>query len=151
MAACYKKIIKECKESYFNRLNNSLSDNHKAFWRFVRSNKKTDTSIPTLLHVDLLFNEDLNKANIFNNHFKSVFSESTPPVSAPLLSNLVRDEMPRIDLHVNGIRKLFQEIKTSKATGPDNLLAHVLKNCSPRMASYYTSYSRRVYPITCFP
>jgi len=54
---------------------NSLNDNHKQFWKYIREKRKDHHIISTLVVDGETISDTVNKANISNKYFQSVFTE----------------------------------------------------------------------------
>lgn len=79
--------------------------------------------------------EDEEKATLFNNYFRSVFS---PTVSNeyPLSYDLSLNKIDEIKIYYTGILKMLNGLKTDKAGGPDGIPSRVLTECSGIIPSY---------------
>lgn len=136
LTAHVKTSIHTAKQQYFQAFEERVKNNPKEFWRYVRSNAKSDISVPPLNHDDSVVQSDTDKAQLLNSFFYSVFN---PPAQrdvsfdAPFVTN----EMPPITLQVEGIRKLLNELDVSKATGPDNISPCILRSCSGVVCLYF--------------
>lgn len=52
-----------------------------------------------------------------------------------ILSNIITAEVPKIDISMGEVTRLFRTIKTNKATGPDGITALLLKTCADELSS----------------
>lgn len=130
-----KVKIKKAESEYFLSLDSKLKDCPKEFWKYVKSQRKDVTGVPSLLVDDNLVTDDSVKAAAFNKYFKSVFSTFAPS-SLPPTVDKVSGKMNELTLDHNGIRKLLGNIKLGKAPGPDGIPNIVLKSCADIIASY---------------
>jgi hypothetical protein len=120
-------------DKFISNLSDSVTTNPKRFWSFFRSRSKCKT-IPQTLHSGIKEVDSApEKAEMLNAHFHSVFKTD------------VDSELPDIALkHVEGLStvtfttdkvlKALLDLDVSKASGPDNLSPHVLKNCARQLA-----------------
>ena len=106
-----------------------IHNNNKKFWTYIKSLRKDNHGIPPLNLNDTVINENLHKANVFNDYSKSVFTtenlQSFPdkgpnPHSSP------------------GILKLLNNLNANKATGPNRICARVLRETSSIIAPILT-------------
>ena len=74
--------------------------------------------IPTLKKDGKLESENNLKAEILNDQFKSVSTQSVPDLSNPCMSD--------IKVSVEGVTKLLCDINPNKASGPDEIPARIL-------------------------
>ena len=135
--AC-KREFKRAEQDYITRaINKGIEQkNHKPFWRYIKSKKSDNIGISPLKQDGNLFYDSKTKAEILLNQFKSVFTKSDGVIPDtqkcyPDIDNLVVTE--------DGVRKLLQNINTSKAAGPDLIPNIVLKQCAKEIAPSLTS------------
>ena len=83
----------------------------KRFWSFVKSLKKDASGITSLRENGILKTDTVDKANICNKQFQSVFGSNH-----------------------SGVLKLLNGLMVHKAPGPDGLSTRVLKECSSEIS-----------------
>lgn len=143
LTALFKSKMKENRKKYFERLVFDFRrNNRKGFYKFMkRCSSSSDKITPHLVHDNLIITGDSEKANIFNNFFKSVFR---PPITTPAQPR--RNDyppMPPLVLTHDGILELLYNIDESKAIGPDGISPRVLKHCSQAVSPYlYVLYNK---------
>ena len=71
-----------------------------------------------------------HKAEIFNKYFSSQCTPFQINSSLPPFKKLTNNKIENFTITDNEIKLLLQNINTSKATGPDNISAKMLKMCS---------------------
>ena len=112
----------------------------------------------------MIFNSGIDKANILNKQFESVFTSKTPIRLSQLSQMRVQDlldegrlapssvpngfasdnnVMPGISVSVPGVFKLLNEINSHKAAGPDKLKPLVLKQLSDTLNQIITVLFQR--------
>ena len=138
--ALVKKVIRD---AYWKHISNIFSfetespdpdsprkhEKAKKFWSFVKSLKNDAFGINTLRENGILKTGTLDKANICNRQFQSVFTrESDAEIHFKGTSPFT--PMGEITVDPNGVLKLLNNLKIHKASGPDVLSARVLKECS---------------------
>ena len=108
------------------------------YWRKKKKLYKISKALrATYNNSGLLCNDSHTQANILNNQFKSAYTiEDTN--SIPVVHGSDNPVMNKIHITTNGVRKLLEGIKTHKATGPDNISAHLLHILSRQLAPFLT-------------
>jgi len=139
-------VQKKIRDAYWKHVSNifTLSDDDadiqkdvskpKKFWSFVKSLKRDSSGIATLRENGFLRSDSKEKANILNRQFQSVFTkeaDTDPPSKGQSPHNSMQDFT--IDKH--GVKKLLDKLNVNKATGPDNISARVLKECSEEISA----------------
>ena len=75
------------------------------------------------------------KAELFNTYFCSVFtSPNTVPSTIPSNPNRSDVEISDVHLSVEEVELCLAGLDSSKASGPDGIPAHILKQCSKEIA-----------------
>jgi hypothetical protein len=117
-----------------NRANDEMNPSiGKKFWTHVKSVKRDGCGIATLCVDGVEISSDKGKAQALNDQYYSVFTTEN-------LSNIPNMEgtpFPTIDELViikEGVQKLLHDINTRKASGPDGIPSHVLKELSEEFA-----------------
>ena len=78
------------------------------------------------------------RLEVLNTQYHSVFTpEDDTPISASLEDNY--PSMPEINVTNNGVEKLLKNIDASKATGPDEISARILKEFAPQLSPLLTN------------
>lgn len=131
-----KRNIQEKKLAFYDSFQDKLKNDPKEFWKFVKVNKKEDTSVPGLLQNGNLVDSDIAKAEYFNSYFKSVFSPPAPSYVRPLADRTTGMDMAEVNIVVDGIKALLRDIDMSKAYGPDELSPVIFRNCKEEIAEY---------------
>ena len=124
-------ITSSLKHSFFHSLSHAAPSK---FWSFVKSLRKSTTSIPTLSSDGTPIESDLSKAQCLNEFFTSCFNSSAPPLSPiPPFSPLLPcpDELLCTN---DSIRCLISKLPLKTATGPDGISSWMLKATSSHIA-----------------
>jgi hypothetical protein len=120
-------------------LDDMLRESQKRFWSYVKFKTKGQySSITTLKSKDgTTLTEPRDKANLLNNHFKSVFTTDLPS-DLPDFPNKTDKvfSLNEITLNRVGIVTLIQNLNKYKAYGPDEISPKLLK-LAPDEFSYY--------------
>lgn len=132
-----KRVIRKNKRmSEINMVKSCMNDMN-AFFRFYRFNKKR-AGIGPIVANGVALTEDKDMVNAFSDHFVSVFTKDT--ACNDLLnkscdnsgSDIVSCGSPEISLGL--IRKHLRALKVTKAAGPDEIYARVLKETEAEIA-----------------
>ena len=130
-----KSIRTEHQKHISKILNSSNNLNHnKPFWQYIKSRKKHLSSLQT---PDGVATTPLEKAEVLNNIFKSVFtSHNSSPL--PTLLTSTYPPLPEINITEHGIFSLLSQTDPFKACGPDNIPAQVLKELALELTPMIT-------------
>ena len=139
----YNNIRKEAKlmlgnkyKQYLNDIKSSLKDNPKTFWSFVRANTKS-SSHPQFLKYGSAFSPcSMEKSNMFNNFFHSVFTQDYSPMvmTEHDLQSYSESLLNEIILTVDEVRTCLLELDPAKAVGPDKIPGRILKSTANEIA-----------------
>lgn len=134
-----KTMESECYTNYLSLTEQSIKNNPKHFWSFVKS-RYNSNAIPSSLYYEndiQLTGETACAA--FSSYFNSTFLNPTDSNSTShgaivstvqnLTTNCVTD-LGRIEIEVEDVTKLLQNLDVSKGAGPDNISSRFLVNCS---------------------
>ncbi|CAM4623698.1 unnamed protein product [Caretta caretta] len=108
--------------------------NKKGFFRYVGNKKKAKESVGPLLNEGgNLVTEDVEKANVLNAFFASVFTNKVSSQTAALgITKWGRDGQPSVEIEV--VRDYLEKLDVHKSMGPDELLPRVLKELAAVIA-----------------
>ena len=106
----------------------------KRFWTYIKHRKSDNVGVSSLKSEGKLYSHPIDKADILNKQFKSVFS-SSEKISGEEFSKsypmpTTEDQFPiiqNINITLNGVVKLLRDLNPTKSPGPDNLGPRVLK------------------------
>ena len=124
----YRQLKKEiqcaCRQAHNSYTQNLVTPGTytptKRLWSYIKSQKKDNCGIPTLLQGEVIISDTSTKENLLNNHFSSIFVNEDPN-SVPLIENLPIPEMELININPEGVTTLLQKLEVNKAPGPDNI------------------------------
>ena len=130
----YKSIKKkcqiECRKAYNNyvstMLNNDIKSSPKRLWSFLKSKICDSTGVAPLSKGGNNHSGSLEKANILNDQFTSVFTEEDT-TNVPTMGPSPFPDLEQIQIHPNGIKSLLSALNPHMATGPDNISGRFLK------------------------
>ncbi|CAM4564646.1 unnamed protein product [Lepidochelys olivacea] len=130
----YKNIARSCRndirraKSHLElQLARDVKSNKKGFFRYVGNKKKAKESVGPLLNEGgNLVTEDVEKANVLNAFFASVFTNKVSSQTAALgITKWGRDGQPSVEIEV--VRDYLEKLDVHKSMAPDELHPRVLK------------------------
>ncbi|CAM4648647.1 unnamed protein product [Lepidochelys kempii] len=137
----YKNIARACR-NYIRRAKSHLElqlardvkSNKKGFFRYVGNKKKAKESVGPLLNEGgNLVTEDVEKANVLNAFFASIFTNKVSSQTAALgITKWGRDGQPSVEIEV--VRDYLEKLDVHKSMGPDELHPRVLKELAAVIA-----------------
>ena len=138
------KAVRQARWSYVNDiLQLSLdSGDSKPFWKYIKSQRQDSVGVSPLKSGGRLFSDSLDKAEIQNTQFKSVFTKE----DSSFILKLFGPNYPTIDpliINQNGVEKLLSGLNSSKAAGPDQIPCRILKELSVELAPIFTTLFRQ--------
>jgi len=134
-----KECQRECRRAHSHYINNIFTEDsqNKKLWTYIKSKRQDSCGIPDLINNNnnKIIQEPLEKANLLNDHFSSVFSDPKPKIKLSNSNQL--PEIATIKVTRAGVLKLLLNIKENKATGPDGIPAKLLKICAEELTDVY--------------
>ena len=136
----YKRVVqREMRKQHRQYVHQLLSESddtpsctNKKFWTYIKHRRGDGNNITAIKADNKLLMDKKSMADALNNQFKSVFS----PVEAQTITKSVSPMPPmeKLIVHEDGVLQLLRQLKTNKATGPDELSARVLKEAADIVA-----------------
>ena len=127
------KRVAHSYQDYINTvIGDSLKENPKRFWSFIKLKKTESVGIPTLVAGDQPKVSDKDKANALNNQFKSVFTAESAPIPGKGPSPFT--PIPTLEFGMAGVSKQLESLNPNKACGPDELPARILRETASAIA-----------------
>ena len=136
--------------------NNRLGS--KQFWHLAKTFLGNQTGIiipPLTTHADILLSDNKAKADLFNQYFASQckLPPSADTDDLPLLNGNTISNIDDINFDVIDVYKILLSLKSSKATGPDQIGNIILRNCAaplsePFFQIFKTCISEGTYPAS---
>ena len=104
---------------------------NKRFWSYIKSKPNNQSGIPTLEKDNKTYTDNVDKANILNDHFSSVFTIDNSSIDQmPLLDSSPLPNIPPLYIEAEGIKRLLNNLNVHKSHGPDGIPARFLKEKS---------------------
>ena len=95
---------------------------NKKFYSFVKHNKTEQCGVAPLKQQGLTYSDPVDKANILNRQFESVFSKPQPlKLAKQATASIYTPKMQIIDISIGGVDKVLQGLSPNKASGPDEI------------------------------
>ena len=136
-----KEIQKECCKAYTNYVSNLVNNNdhvNKKLQPFIKARGR----ITALLHhfnttAKYIMTIQLTvKTDILNKYFTSVFTQNTDTTST--YTRAPFPDISPITINCDEVAQLLATLDVHKATGPDPILSHLLKEISSEIAPSLT-------------
>jgi len=133
------QVQRECRiahDSYVSKLiNNNISTGNKRFWTYIKSKRIDQYGIPTLEKDNKTYTDNVDKANILNNHFSSVFTiDNSPADQLPALESSPFPDIPSLHIDADGIIPLLSGLNANKSHGPDGIPTRFLKETAQHIS-----------------
>ncbi|CAM5111816.1 unnamed protein product [Natator depressus] len=127
IARAYRSEIRKAKSHLEVQLARDVKSNKKGFFRYVSNKKKVKESVGPLLNEGgNLVTEDVEKANVLNAFFASVFTNKVSSQTTALGSTAWGGgDQPSVKKEV--VRDYLENLDEHKSMGPDALHPRVLK------------------------
>ena len=134
-------VQKEIRSAYWSYTNNLIApeehphSNQKRFWSYIKALRRENTNIPVLNYNGSSHESSLDKAEVLNQQFQSVFTKE-PNSPLPDKGFSPYPTMCNINISVEGIYNLLLNINPHKACGPDQIHGRVLKETADVIAPF---------------
>ena len=120
-----------------NKLSESLEQkNPKPLWRYIKSKRQDGNGVSHEGKRPAASSDSRRKAEILNNQFCSVFTSGDTTNFIPKLPGPPNTEMPKFEITVEGVTKLFKGLNGGKASGLDELLNLIVKNATNEISPF---------------
>lgn len=131
-----KKLISKKKRDHANKLRESMFENPKRFWSFLKSSTKTNQTPNFIRNGQSFTTDSRNKANLFNKFFHSVFSpgDVDPPSMLSTLTESPCNQLSDIELTISEVAAVLRNLDPNKACGPDGIPSRLLSAVADEIA-----------------
>ncbi|XP_052794650.1 uncharacterized protein LOC128227817 [Mya arenaria] len=110
----------------------------KKFWAYIKALRKDSCGIAPLKDKGKLHNEQIDKANILNQQYQSVFTQENNS-NTPTPDGDPYPSMNDIEVTPEGVLALLKKLNPNKATGPDMIPSRILKELADQCAPYLST------------
>ncbi|WAR00573.1 RTJK-like protein, partial [Mya arenaria] len=110
----------------------------KKFWAYIKALRKDSCGIAPLKDKGKLHNEPIDKANILNQQYQSVFIQENNS-NTPTPDGDPYPSMNDIEVTPEGVLALLKKLNPNKATGPDMIPSRILKELADQCAPYLST------------
>jgi len=125
-----KESQQQCRRTYNNYICNLACSKQgqvsKKLWSFIKAQRNDHCGVAALQDNGVVYSDPKSKAELINRAFSTVFTTEDTS-NMPAMSDMSHPEMPPIQIDINGIVQLLQNLKPSKAPGPDKIPTRLLK------------------------
>ena len=144
-------LLRDSPSSYVkNIVSPNLETNPKRFWTYVKSLRRESLGIPPLVVKDKVHSTDRGIAEALNSQFCSVFTKENMN-SIPSKGHSSFNSIQDLQIDINGVIKQLQNIKSNKASGPDNIPAKFLHDYATELAPNLHYIFQQSYNLGTLP
>ena len=111
----------------------------KRFWRYCKAQKQDSQGVAPIRDGCKLLPDAKSKAEALSKQFCSVFTKDTPETADLRMEGPSYPPISELKIQTEGIVKLMTGLNPSKAAGPDEIPARLLKNLATELAPAVTS------------
>ena len=159
--AIFSDLRRKCKvrssgdyNRYLSDLENSISDNPKAFWRYNKSLRSNQASFPEVMTFeDVTSNSAQETLNLFANFFSSVYNADNHSsfFNYPLHSCKERLDLSGLSISAEDIDRGVRAFDLSKSAGDDGIPPSFVAECLPAICFslfriFNTSLNTGIFP-----
>jgi len=126
----FQLSLNQAKSSYESGIiNQYVRSKNPKIYQYIKSITKS-SSLPSILKYNqLTVNTDLDKANVFNKYFFSVYTDNSS-CSLDLSHPQPPSQLADISITHDEVFQVLCSLNTNKASGSDNIGPTLLKNCA---------------------
>ena len=147
-----RKKTRHLRKEFELRLSSQLKSNPKVFWRYANTRLKTKGGIDALKDaMGVVRSSPMDKANILNDFFSSVFVEENLDTLPETLPRQEEANLPDVTVTVAEVLKKLDSLKISSAPGPDGMHPRVLHELRHQVALPLTEIFRKSLSSSVLP
>ena len=150
-------MIRNSKQQFYDNIAEKLKSkslSSKDWWSTLKTfiSPNLNSAIPPIESEGIIYSDDFEKANLFNNYFQgqtvlddsnAVLPELPEPSYLTSLSSIAFDPQE--------VEEILRTLKTDKASGPDGLSNRILKELSHELSSPLCSLFNKSLSLGKFP
>lgn len=144
-----RELTTICYGDYISHVNNSIPNNIKFFWSFVKNMKRSSQAVASYFLNNESASSPTEICNLFADHFSSVFTSSDSPVPEYQYNSTIN--LHSCVLDVESVESKLSSLDPYKGPGPDEIPPSVLKYCSVLLAPHLTVIFNRLLQLGIFP
>ena len=131
-----KQLRKAEREYLSTEVFESLKDDPKRFWSFIKNRRRDACGIAALWNGTQLVSSAQDKAEVLSNQYKSVFTRepTLPSSNPPKVPGKELPDVPSLVINSDGVLKILMKLSPHKAPGPDGIHPFILQKCAPAIA-----------------
>ena len=104
---------------------------------YIKSKRQDNIGIASLAVNSTTYTDDLDKANILNNYFSTVFTKEDTS-NLPSIEDSTYPTIDPLNLTVDCVSNLLHDLEVHKACGPDGISPRLLKETASNIAPMLT-------------
>ncbi|GAB0178119.1 mitochondrial enolase superfamily member 1 [Grus japonensis] len=129
-----------------------VKDNKKSFYRYVSDKRRTRENVgPLRNETGDLVTQDMEKAEVLNDFFASVFTGKCLSHTAQVTEGRDWENAEPLTVGEDQVREYLRNLKVHKSMGPDELHQRVLRNWRMKWPGHSSSYLRSPGSPVKFP
>ena len=150
-------MIRNSKQQFYDNIAEKLKSkslSSKDWWSTLKTfiSPNLNSAIPPIESEGIIYTDDFEKANLFNNYFQgqtvlddsnAILPELPEPSYLTSLSSIAFDPQ--------AVEEILRTLKTDKASGPDGLSNRILKELSHELSSPLCSLFNKSLSLGKFP
>ena len=150
-------MIRNSKQQFYDNIAEKLKSkslSSKDWWSTLKTfiSPNLNSAIPPIESERIIYTDDFEKANLFNNYFQgqTILDDSNAVLPAlPEPSYLT--SLSSIAFDPQEVEEILKTLKTDKASGPDGLSNRILKELSHELSSPLCSLFNKSLSLGKFP
>ena len=154
---CCKRVLEAAKLAYATRTKESITSQQLCSWNFWQIANgvlnKSKSAIPSLINGWEVLSSVSDKAKLFVKNLLFVKNSNLADsvISLPVFPSRTNLKLHNSSITPKMIKKVITSLDSSKASGPDCILAVVLKNCEPELSYILAELFNVGLKQSCFP
>jgi hypothetical protein len=130
-----RRATRQAMREFEKCITKEAKDNPKAFYNYVRSKSKSRAGINDLVTEDGTATADMDKAEVLNNFFASVFTVEDADTTPDFDPRLVESPINTVKFTVEEVKKKLKNLNPCKSPGPDRIHPRILKELASQLAT----------------